>query len=84
MMLIKRLAGRKWVRPLAEPGEIVLAKLAAQSIGYGKRRAQKDKLAPRSIRAIWVGQIARTREHIVIKPNGDAVRWDVFKIMATP
>ena len=44
MMLIKRLAGRKWVRPLAEPGEIVLAKLAAQSIGYGKRRAQKDKL----------------------------------------
>ena len=99
MTPIERLTGRKWVRPLAELGEIVMAKLAARKIGSGKKKIQKNKLAPRSIKAIWVGQIARTGEHIVVKPNGDAVkcrtirrvpieeRWrveDVLKITATP
>ena len=99
MTPIERLTGRKWDRPLVEMGEIVMAKLAPRKIGNGKNKIQKNKLAPRSIRAVWVGQIARTGEHIVIKPNGDAVkcrsmkrvpieeRWraeDVLKIVATP
>ena len=62
------------VRQLLEPGEIVLGRLAAQKVGYDKRHAQKNMLAPQSIQAIWVGQIARTGEHIVSKPNGDALR----------
>ena len=84
MTPIERLTGRKCVRPMPELGEIVMAKLAARKIGSGKKKTQKNKLAPRSIGAVWAGQIARTGEHIVIKPNGDAVRWDVFKIRATP
>ena len=70
----ERLTGRKWVRPLVEFGEVVLAKLTANKIGYGKRKQQRRKLAPRSVRGIFVGQIGRTGEHLVIKQNGDAVR----------
>ena len=55
-------------------GEVVLAKLALCKVGYGKRKAQKNKLATRSIRAILVGQVGRTGEHIIIKQNGDAAR----------
>ena len=54
---------------------------------------------PRLIRCVLVGQVSRTGEHIVIKPNGDAARcrtvfrvpladrWDaeaVLAICATP
>ena len=70
----ERLTGRKWSRPLVEFGEVVLAKLTASKTGHGKKKQQKRKLAPRSIRGVFVGQIARTGEHLVIKQNGDAVR----------
>ena len=70
----ERLTGRKWRRPMVEFGEMVLAKLALRRTGRGKAKRQKRKLAPRSIDAVWVGQIARTGEHLVIKPNGDAAR----------
>ena len=95
----ERLTGRKWTRPMIELGEVVLAKLALRKIGYGKRKAQKNKLADRSIKAILVGQIGRTGEHIIIKQNGDAARcrtvrrvpledrWraeDVLNIRGTP
>ena len=70
----ERLTGRKWARPIVEFGEVVLAKLSANKTGHGKKRQQRRKLAPRSIRGIFVGQIARTGEQLVIKQNGDAVR----------
>ena len=65
----ERLTGRKWARPMIEIGEVVLAKFAARKLGYGKRKSQKNKLMPRSIRCILVGQMPRTGEHVVIKPN---------------
>ena len=74
MTLHERLTGRKWTRPMIELGEVVLAKLALCKVGYGKRKAQKNKLAARSIKAILVGQVGRTGEHIIIKQNGDAAR----------
>ena len=95
----ERLTGRKWTRSMIEIGEVVLAKFAARKLGYGKRKSQKNKLMPRSIRCILVGQMLRTGEHVVIKPNGDAARcrtvfrvpledrWDaeeIVNIRATP
>ncbi len=74
MTACERLTGRKWRRPLVEFGEIVLAKLALRRTGRGKVKQQKKKLAARTIEGVWVGQIARTGEHLIIKPNGDAVR----------
>ena len=50
----ERLTGRKLTRPMIELGEVVLAKLALRKIGYGKQKAQKNKLAARSIKAILV------------------------------
>ena len=38
MTPIERLTGRKWVRPLAELGEIVMAKLVAREIGNDKKK----------------------------------------------
>ena len=55
MTPIERLTGKPWVRPTVEIGEVVLAKMEAKKIGYGKQHAQKNKLAARSLRAIWVG-----------------------------
>ena len=62
-----------------EIGEMVLAKLALRRQQKGKVKKQKRKLAPRCIEAVWVGQIARSGEHIVIKANGDAVRCRTIK-----
>ena len=70
----ERTTGRKWRRPLVEFGELVLAKLALRRVGHGKTKRQKKKLVGRSIEAVWVGQVGRTGEHIVVKPSGDAVR----------
>ena len=70
----ERLTGRKWTRPMLEMGETVMAQFALKKLGYGKRKAQKNKLVARSIKAVWVGQVSRTGEQIVIKPNGDAAR----------
>ena len=70
----ERLTGRKWSTPMVEFGEAVLAKLAPSRVGRGQKKAQKSKLAPRSVRGVWVGQVGRTGEHIVVKQNGDAVR----------
>ena len=95
----ERLTGRKWARPMIELGEVVLAKFATRKIAYGKKKAQTNKLMPRSIRCILVGQMPRTGEHVVIKPNGDTARcrtifrvpledrWDaeeILNIRATP
>ena len=74
MTPIERLTGRKWSQAVAEFGEIVLAKLALSKVSCGKRGAQKNKLAARFIKTVWVGQVARTGEHVVIKKNGDAMR----------
>ena len=62
-----------------EIGEMVVAKLALRRQQKGKVKKQKRKLAPRCIEAVWVGQIARSGEHIVIKANGDAVRCRTIK-----
>ena len=70
----ERLTGRKWRTPMVEFGEVVLAKLAPNRIGRGKKKQQKSKLAARSIRGVWVGQLGRTGEHVIVKQNGDAVR----------
>ena len=70
----ERLTGQKWRRPLVEIGEMVHAKLVIKNKRQGKEKKNKKKFAPRSILAVWVGQIARTGEHIVIKQNGDAVK----------
>ena len=95
----ERLTGRKWIRAMVELGEVVLDKFASRQLGYGKKKAQKNKLMPRSIRCVLVGQMLGTGEHVVIKPNGDAARcrtvfgvppddrWDaesVLSIRATP
>ncbi len=70
----ERLTGQKWRRPLVEIGEMVHAKLVIKNKRQGKEKKNKKKFAPRSILAVWVGQIARTGEHIVVKQNGDAVK----------
>ncbi len=95
----ERLTGRKWHRAVLELGEVVLAKLAIQRDHRGKTKGHKKKLKARSIDAVWVGQVARTGEHIVVKADGNAVRcrtvrrvpveqrWDperVLTIRATP
>ena len=36
-------------------------------------------MAPRCIEAVWMGQISRTGEHIMIRANGDAVRFTIIK-----
>ena len=94
----ERLTGSKWHRPAVEIGETVLAKLATRRGGKMLSK-QKKKLVARSIRAVWVGQVGRTGEHIVVGPSGDAVRcrtifrvpederWDkdrVLAILGTP
>ena len=70
----ERTIGRKWRRPVVEFGEVVLAKMALRKLQKGKKKKQKRKLAPRCVEGIWVGQVARTGENIVIKESGDAVR----------
>ena len=76
----ERLTGVKWERPAIEIGEVVLAKLASKRAGK-MRAKQKRKLGPRSVRAVWVGQVSRTGEHIVIGPTGDAARCrTVFRV----
>ncbi len=75
----ERATGRKWKRPILEFGEAVMAKLSLQRRNKGRTRKQKRKLAPRAIPAVWVGQVGRTGEHIVIKENGDAVRCRTVK-----
>ena len=78
MTPIERLTGRKWTQAVAEFGEIVAAKLALSKVGR-KRGAQKNKLAARFIKTVWVGQVARTGERIVMKENGDAVRYHMIR-----
>ena len=75
----ERTTGRRWRRPLLEFGESVMAKLSLQRRNKGHVRKLKRKLAPRAIPAVWVGQVGRTGEHIVIKRNGDAVRCRTVK-----
>ena len=89
----ERLTGRKWRRQVVEFGETVLAKLALRRRQQGKAKKQKRKMAVRSIEGVWVGQVARTGEHVVIKHSGDAVRcrtirrvpiehrWDAEKVL---
>ncbi len=80
MTPFERLTGRKWKRPVLEVGEVCLAKLAIRRDNRGARRVahhksgHRMKLKSRSIDAVWVGQIARTGEHVVIKSDGNAVR----------
>ena len=56
-----------------------MAKLSLQRRNAGKTRKQTRKLAPRSIPGVWVGQVPRTGEHIIVKQNGDAVRCRTVK-----
>ena len=74
MTPLERLTGRKWRRPIVELGEVVMAKFVTKKKKHGKVKQQKKKLAPRSTEAVWVGQSSRTGEHIVVLPNGDAMR----------
>ena len=81
MTAYERLTGRKWVRSMVEIGEVVLAKFALPKLGYGKRKGQKIKLVTRALKCVLVGQVYRTGEHIVLKPNGDAARCrTVFRV----
>ena len=95
----ERLTGSKWRRPIVEIGEVVLAKLVGKKRKKGKKDKQRKKLAEQSIEAIYVGQVARTGEHIVAQSNGDAFRcrtvrrvpledrWNLEKVLnviATP
>ena len=75
----ERLTGQKWRRPLVEFGEMVFAKMVIKNKRQGEVKKQKKKFAPRAIPAVWVGQVSRTGEHIVIKPNGDAVKCRTIK-----
>ena len=59
---------------MLEIGETVMAQFALKKLGYGMRKAQKNKLVARAVKAVWVGQISRTGEQIVIKPHWDAAR----------
>ena len=78
----ERLTGSKWHRPAVEMGEVVLAKLATRRSGKIQSK-RKRKLAAKSIKAVWVGQVSRTGEHIVVGPSGDAVRCrTVFRVPA--
>ena len=70
----ERLTKRKWNRPLVEFGEMILAKMALQRQQRGKKKKQKRKMAWRCMECIWVGQIPRSGEHIVVKANGDAFK----------
>ena len=70
----ERKTGQKWRRPQVEIGEVVFAKLVGKKRKKGKKDKQKKKLAEQSIEAIWVGQMSRTGEHIVVQPGGDALR----------
>ena len=70
----ERATGHKWHRPLVEIGEVVLAKLIGKRKYKGKKDKRKKKLAALSIEAIWTGQCARTGEHLVVIPGGDAFR----------
>ena len=45
----------------------------------GKRKKQKRKVAWRCVEVTWVGEIARSGEHIVIKHNGDAFKCRTIK-----
>ena len=96
----ERLLGTKWRRPCLEIGEVVFAKLVGRKRKKGKKDKQRKKLAEQAVEAVWVGQMARTGEHIVAQPNGgDAFRcrtvrrvpkedrwnWDkIMSIEATP
>lgn len=99
MTSYERLTGRKWRRPVVEFGEVVMAKLVTKARSKGKTKTQKNKLLPRSVAGVWVGQMTRTGEHIVILENGDAMRcrtvkrvpiedrWNadkVFSVIGTP
>ena len=79
MTSYEKLTGRKWRRPLVEFGEIVLAKLALRRRQKGSAKKQKRKLNHRCIEGVWVGQVARTGEHIVVLDSGDAVRCRTVK-----
>ena len=79
----ERATGRKWRRAIVEFGEMVLAKLALRRNKRGSVKGQKRKLAKRSVEGVWVGQVARTGEHIVIKPSGDAVRCRTIRRLPT-
>ncbi len=79
MTSYERLTGRKWRRPIVEMGEHVLAKMALRRRERGRAKKQKRKLAHRCVDAVWVGQIARTGEHIVVLDSGDAVRCRTIK-----
>ncbi len=74
MTSYERLTGRKWRRPVVEIGEIVLAKMAIRRDHRGKAKKHRKKLKRRSVDAVWVGQIARTGEHVVVRSGGNAVR----------
>ena len=75
----ERLTGQKWRRPLVEFGEMVYAKMVIKNKRKGETKKQKKKFAPRALLAVWVGQMSRTGEHVVIKPNGDAVKCRTIK-----
>ena len=59
---------------MVEIGEVVLAKLVGKKRKKGKKDKQRKKLAEQSVEAVYVGQVARTGEHIVAQPGGDAFR----------
>ena len=89
----ERLTGQKWRRPLVEIGELVHAKLVVKNKKKGAVKKNKKKFAARSILAVWIGQVARTGEHVVAKQNGDVLkcrtirrvpeedRWDAKRIL---
>ena len=84
---------------MVEIGEVVLAKLVGKKRKKGKKDKQRKKLAEQSVEAIYAGQVARSGEHVVAQPGGDAFRcrtvrrvplddrWNLEKVMniiATP
>ncbi len=89
----ERLTGAKWRRPMVEIGEVVLAKLVGKKRKKGKKDKQRKKLAEQSVEAIYAGQVARSGEHVVAQPGGDAFRcrtvrrvpledrWNLEKVM---
>ncbi len=79
MTSYERLTGRKWRRPIVEFSERVLAKMALRRRERGNVRKQKKKLTHRCTDAIWVGQDARTGEHIVVLDSGNAVKCRTIK-----
>ena len=71
----RRLTGKQWNGVVAEFGEQVFGKLALHKPSTDRKvKRGKRKLAERSVKGTWIGINARTGEHVIALPSGEAIR----------